>query len=356
MGLTAMAGCNVVTSLCLALCCSQPTPRGGLWFAGCIFSKPWLCTAPAPEAHPDRAVSSGKSRALACGCWELAGGTAGPAPSAAVLGAGGSARSTSLASWGRQQLGSIHSSPGLCWPGSTPRARQQCCEIAAACTPLGGTCTALRSQKCKTRASAHGVQGCPLALDSLGLPQCCPTVGQFLRWPGCGWAGEPTVRMGPSKETCRAGPVSPALFTVSGTFVSQARSMCKAGHVFSFSPDNDSGWPWAASRCAQLCPRHSPVPSTAGTAGPGLCTWPLGHLGHVPSPRQLAMGHVSHPAFACASLGTASPGLACPPGLGPAGLKHLSWPQGCPCCCPCCVALPCPLGSARWGALHPIGK
>lgn len=70
---------------------------------------------------------------------------------------------------------------------------------------------------------------------------------------------------------------------------------------------------------------------------------------------QLAMGHVSHSAFACASLGTASPGLACPPGLGPAALQHLSWPQGCPCRCPCCVALPCPQGSATWGALHPTG-
>lgn len=134
-----------------------------------------------------------------------------------------------------------------------------------------------------------------MALDSLGLPQCCPAVGRLLRWPGCGWVGEPRAgRAGGDGTLPRDLPGwlrPPPLFTLSGTSVSQARSVCEAGHVFSFSPDNDSGRRWAASRCAQLCPGHSRVPGAAGAAGPGPCTWPLGQPGHVPSPGRAPAGH-----------------------------------------------------------------
>lgn len=86
------------------------TPRRCMVLAVCLL--PDTAVQTSGPGGASRAVGAGKSRGLDRSRRELA-GAAEPAPRAAVLGAGGRAGSTSSASWGQQQLGSVCGSPAL---------------------------------------------------------------------------------------------------------------------------------------------------------------------------------------------------------------------------------------------------
>ena len=127
-----------------------------------------------------------------------------------------------------------------------------------------------------------------------------------------GRVGEPMVqRAGGDGALPKAQPgwPPPPPFTVSDTSASRVGSAYEAGHVFSFSPDNDSRWRWAASRrahllCRAALPQARTRPQRCGQSWP----WPL-HVasGYVQHPAQgtrgvfpahagcqLAMGHIGH--------------------------------------------------------------
>lgn len=212
MGPTAVAGCTVVASLCLALRCSQPAPRGGLWFAGCIFSKPWLCAAPAPEAHPDVELSApGRAGrwAVAAGSWRAAR----PVLLQVLL------------------CSAREGAPEA--PAWLPRAGSSWEAFAAAPGFAGrGALPALASSVVKSRQPAHPwEEPAPLSGAKSAKHEHLPMEFRGVLWPWTPWASpsaallwagscggqavvgwenperEELVGMGPSRETCRAGRV-----------------------------------------------------------------------------------------------------------------------------------------------------
>lgn len=121
------------------------------------------------------------------------------------------------------------------------------------------------------------------------LPRRCLAVGTGRAWgregacscggrAAAGWEDPRCRELGRTGAHPRAQPgwprpsvpsPPPPLFTVSGTLASRARSPYEAGHVFSFSPDNDSRWLGAVSRhahllCGAALPQARPRPQRRG--------------------------------------------------------------------------------------------
>lgn len=333
------------------------TPRRCMVLAVCLL--PDVAVHSSGPGGASRAVSSGKSRGLDRSCQELA-GTAEPAPRAAVLGAGGRAGSTSSASWGQQQLGSVCGSPVLAssvvksrWQPAAPGRNLHMSwepEVRnmGICRPHGLLPTLLTTRvaapslaKALPRFTAANSE----ALDWCLAPWCCPSLA------GTSWWGRGPPR---SPAWLYVHPPTPVYSIQHLRAERAARLGLDTCFCLAQTMTQPLGW---GGRAPSTAAPGTACPSTAGRAGPSPGTWPLGPCNQAQGTRcQLAMGHLDRSAFACASFGTAAPGLTCPPGLGLAALQHPSGSWVCPWGSSCPVAPSCPLGSARSRPLHPTAS
>lgn len=148
--------------------------------------------------------------------------------------------------------------------------------------PLGQLCRQAGHQRAGT--------GCASQLPCFG-DQLCLGRGPVDAVAGCGWVGAPLVQRaggdgGPPESPARLAPPAP-VYSIRH-LCERVRSAYEAGHVFSFSPDNDSRRRWAVSGhahllCGAALPQARTHPQRFGQSWPHQGTWPLGPCSTRPS-------------------------------------------------------------------------
>lgn len=247
MGPPAVARCKVGPSQCH----SHTTPSKMCVCWPCVFSKSWLHMVPAPALS-----------ALGSPGQELvgAGGSAAMLSKGCCARCRSRARSSSCASQSRQQLRSVHSSPGL-WPGSPPHACQDVVKLRLQpMAPRKNLC-GFRSHKCQR--GLCWPQGPPDPSDQGGCGS----------WPGSGL---------PCLRSRAASPHTwTSVWLCGAPDLVPLNTAPRAGLPASRASES---WAWPLSSGGPLCPLcpsvvpwHCSVPCAGGGRGavvqqPG-CGW-----------------------------------------------------------------------------------